>query len=108
VQGLRELKKAATRQAISDVATRLFEERGFEQVTVAEIAAAAAVSVKTVFNYFGNKEELFFDRDDEMLEGMIRTLSEREPACPRRRRCARCCSTGRCRSRQLPLVGSPR
>jgi AcrR family transcriptional regulator len=79
VQGLRERKKAATRQAISNVATRLFVERGFEQVTVAEIAAAAEVSVKTVFNYFGSKEELFFDREAEILEGMIRILGERRP-----------------------------
>ncbi len=79
MQGLRERKRAATRQSISDVATRLFEQHGFEQVTVAEIAAAAAVSVKTVFNYFGNKEELFFDREQELLEGMLRLLREREP-----------------------------
>lgn len=77
MQGLRERKKAATRQAISDIATRLFERKGFEQVTVAEIAAAAGVSVKTVFNYFGSKEELFFDREEELLESMLSTLRER-------------------------------
>jgi AcrR family transcriptional regulator len=77
VQGLRERKKAATRQAISDVATRLFEEHGFERVTVADVADAAGVSVKTVFNYFGSKEELFFDREDEMLGQLLRTLHER-------------------------------
>jgi AcrR family transcriptional regulator len=79
VQGLRERKKAATRQAISDIATRLFERDGFERVTVAEIAAAASVSVKTVFNYFGSKEDLFFDRADELREAMLRTLRERGP-----------------------------
>ena len=64
MNGLRERKKAETRQAISDVATRLFEARGFEAVTVAEIAAAANVSAKTVFNYFPAKEDLFFDAKD--------------------------------------------
>jgi AcrR family transcriptional regulator len=77
--GLRESKKARTRQAISDVATRLFAEHGFEQVTVAQIAAAADVSVKTVFNYFGSKEELFFDRADELLAGLVRTVTDRPP-----------------------------
>jgi AcrR family transcriptional regulator len=75
--GLRESKKARTRLAISDVATRLFAEHGFEQVTVAQIAAAADVSVKTVFNYFASKEDLFFDRADELLAGLLETIAAR-------------------------------
>jgi AcrR family transcriptional regulator len=63
--GRRDRKKAATRQAISDVATRLFVERGFEKVSVAEIAREAAVARKTVFNYFPRKEDLVFDREEE-------------------------------------------
>ncbi|MDQ0472315.1 TetR/AcrR family transcriptional regulator [Labrys wisconsinensis] len=54
-----------TRQAISDVATRLFVERGFENVSVAEIADEAGVARKTVFNYFPRKEDLVFDREEE-------------------------------------------
>jgi AcrR family transcriptional regulator len=64
-EGLRERKKRATRQAISDIATRLFIERGFDSVTVADVAAAANVAKMTVFNYFPRKEDLFFDRDGE-------------------------------------------
>ena len=68
--GLRESNKARTRLAISDVATQLFITHGFENVTVAQIAAAANVSVKTVFNYFSSKEELFFDRADDVLAAL--------------------------------------
>lgn len=76
-QGLRESKKARTRLAISDIATQLFAERGFEHVTVAEIAAAADVSVKTVFNYFATKEDLFFDRAAELVRVLERTIADR-------------------------------
>ncbi|WP_346948557.1 TetR/AcrR family transcriptional regulator [Dyella sp.] len=66
--GLRDSKKAATRQMISDVATLLFVERGFESVSVDEIAQEAGVSRKTVFNYFPRKEDMVFDREDESRE----------------------------------------
>jgi AcrR family transcriptional regulator len=61
-EGRRERKKRQTRQVISDVATGLFLERGFDAVTVAEVAKAADVAVQTVFNHFPTKEDLFFDR----------------------------------------------
>jgi AcrR family transcriptional regulator len=60
--GLRERKKARTRQLIADTAWRLFADRGFERVTVAEVAREAQVAVATVFNYFPTKEDLFFFR----------------------------------------------
>ena len=74
---LRESNKARTRLAISDVATRLFITRGFETVTVAEIAEAAHVSVKTVFNYFSTKEDLFFDRADDVRDAIVGAIRER-------------------------------
>jgi len=77
--GRREQRKAETRQTISDVATRLIIERGFEAVSMSEIADAAGVSRKTVFNYFASKEQLVFDRDEEarqlLREGMAARTS---------------------------------
>jgi AcrR family transcriptional regulator len=75
--GLRAWKKQRTRQAISDVATGLFMRDGFEAVTVAQIAAAAEVSVKTVFNYFPSKEDLFFDRADDLIGVLCDAVVER-------------------------------
>jgi AcrR family transcriptional regulator len=63
--GLRDRKKEEMRLAISNVATQLFVERGFEQVSVAQVAREAGVARKTVFNYFPRKEDLVFDREDE-------------------------------------------
>lgn len=80
--GLRDRKKAQTRQAISDIATRLFVERGFENVSVAEIAREAAVARKTVFNYFPRKEDLIFDREEEGRELVRRALAGRGGQSP--------------------------
>lgn len=76
---LRSRKRLATRRAISRVADRLFLERGFENVTVDEIAAAADVGRMTVFNYFPRKEDMFFDRDEEGREAVRDALRERDP-----------------------------
>ncbi|MDX6264984.1 MAG: hypothetical protein QOH84_6672 [Kribbellaceae bacterium] len=84
MNSLRERKKAAARQAMSDAATRLFEQRGFEHVTLSEIAAAADVSVKTIFNYFGSKEDLFFDAEPQALENLLTALRDRADESPTR------------------------
>jgi AcrR family transcriptional regulator len=68
--GLRERKRLRTRRSISDAALRLFVEHGFENVTLAEIAAAADVAPATVFTHFSCKEEIFFSRRDEFDAGL--------------------------------------
>lgn len=78
-EGLRERKKRETRTRIADMAMGLFMARGFDQVTVAEVARAADVSVNTVFNYFGTKEDLFADRFDEAVELPSKVVRERRP-----------------------------
>ena len=75
----RSRKRLATRRGISVVATRLFFERGFDHVTVDEIAAAADVGRMTVFNHFPRKEDLFFDRDEEGRETLRAALRQRDP-----------------------------
>jgi AcrR family transcriptional regulator len=72
--GRRSRKRLATRQKISDIATRLFIKRGFDRVTVDEIADAADVSRMTVFNHFARKEDMFFDLDDEGREDLLDAL----------------------------------
>ncbi len=75
--GLRERKKAQTRELIADTARRLFLERGFEAVPVAEIAREADVAEKTVFNYFPAKEDLFFGRLEAFEEELLAAIRER-------------------------------
>lgn len=73
----RTRKRLATRQAISDVATRLFLERGFDQVTIEEIAEAADVGRMTVFNHFPRKEDMFFDREQEIRDVAFEAVRSR-------------------------------
>jgi AcrR family transcriptional regulator len=75
--GLRETKKLAMRQQIAGVAMRLFATKGFDHVTVAEIAAGAGVSEKTVFNYFPTKEDIFFDEVPERLRALTDAVRSR-------------------------------
>jgi len=75
--GLRELKKQQMRQLIADTAWRLFADRGFDRVTVAEVARQAQVAVATVFNYFPTKEDLFFDRLEAFEARLVDAISTR-------------------------------
>jgi AcrR family transcriptional regulator len=75
----RSRRRLATRQGISNAATRLFWTRGFDAVTVDEIAEAAEVSRMTVFNHFRRKEDMFFDREEEGREVLRAALRERDP-----------------------------
>lgn len=75
--GRRERKKAATRKAISDAATLLFVERGFDNVSIREIADKADVSPTTVFAHFPQKEALVFDEDDEQRELLVAVVRDR-------------------------------
>jgi AcrR family transcriptional regulator len=77
--GLRESKKLQTRQAIAATAMRLFVTRGFDHVTVGEIAREAGVSEKTVFNYFPTKEDIFFDEVPERLEALTDAVRAGRP-----------------------------
>ena len=76
-EGLRARKKRATRDAIATTARRLFAERGFDAVTVAEVAAAAEVSEKTVFNHFATKEDLAFAGGEARLDQLVTDLAQR-------------------------------
>src|SRR3954471_16141512 len=77
--GLRETKKLQTREAIADKAMQLFATRGFDHVTVAEVAAAAGVSEKTVFNYFPTKEDLFYDEVPARAAALAAAIRGRGP-----------------------------
>jgi AcrR family transcriptional regulator len=74
--GLRERKKRLMRQQLSDTATRMFMERGFDGVRVTEIAEACGVSEKTVFNYFPTQESLILDRLEATMASLGSGLSD--------------------------------
>jgi AcrR family transcriptional regulator len=80
--GLRERKKEQTRQLIAETAWRLFADRGFEQVTVAEVAREAQVAVATVFNYFPTKEDLFYYRLEVFGARLVDAISIRTEGEP--------------------------
>ena len=79
-EGLRERKKRLMRQQLSDTATRMFLDRGFDAVRVAEVAEACGVSEKTVFNYFPTKESLVLDRLETTMASLRTGLAD--PAVP--------------------------
>lgn len=80
--GLREQKRIRTKFAISSAALTLFTARGFEAVPIAEVAAAADVSERTLFRYFADKEELLFGGDEAMRAGLAAALTARPAAEP--------------------------
>jgi AcrR family transcriptional regulator len=80
--GLRERKKQQTRQLLERTARRLFAERGFEQVSVAEIARTADVSEATVFNYFPTKEDLVYGRMQTFEDALLQAIRERPAGEP--------------------------
>jgi AcrR family transcriptional regulator len=75
--GLRERKKEQTRRAIEDAAFRLFEERGYQATTVADIAEAADIAPRTFFAYFPSKEAVVFGDFDETFAALETRLRER-------------------------------
>jgi AcrR family transcriptional regulator len=77
--GLRDLKKARTRKLIADTAARLFAERGYECVTVSEVAREAEVAQQTVYNYFPTKEQLVTDREQQVQDRLCNLIRSRPP-----------------------------
>jgi AcrR family transcriptional regulator len=76
---LRERKRARTRQALVDAAVDLFERHGYEQTTIADIAAAAQIATRTFFGYFASKEELLFPESDARVRATVQAVAARGP-----------------------------
>ncbi|MDT0269729.1 TetR/AcrR family transcriptional regulator [Streptomyces sp. DSM 44915] len=82
ITGLRERKKAATRQAVHEAALRLTVERGIENVTVEAIADAAGVSRRTFSNYFASKDDALLFGEEQQTRALVETLRQRPPDEP--------------------------
>src|SRR3569833_4205830 len=77
--GRRESNRQRTRGGIASAAMGLFATRGFDAVTVAEVAREAGVSEKTVFSHFPTMEDLFFDEVPARLQALVAAVRHREP-----------------------------
>jgi len=77
--GLRERRKRETRQAVSEIATQMFVQRGFDEVTIVQVADAAGVAKMTVTNYFPRKEDLVFDRAEAVERHLADVIAARAP-----------------------------
>jgi AcrR family transcriptional regulator len=76
---LRDRKRARTRQALVDAATELFERNGYDETTVADIAATADIGTRTFFSYFASKEELLFPESDARVRATVEAIAARGP-----------------------------
>jgi AcrR family transcriptional regulator len=79
MSSLRERKRLRTRQALIDAAAELFEQRGYDGTTVADIAAAADVSTRTFFSYFASKEDVLFPDADARVKAALTAIDQRRP-----------------------------
>ena len=76
---LRDRKRARTRQALVEAAIELFERDGYDETTVADIAAAAEIGTRTFFGYFASKEELLFPESDARVRAAVEAIEARGP-----------------------------
>jgi AcrR family transcriptional regulator len=82
MSGLRQRKKQETAERIALAAGMLFAQRGYESVSVSDVAAAADVSAQTVFNYFPTKEDLVFDRTARLDRALAEAIRHRREGTP--------------------------
>jgi AcrR family transcriptional regulator len=75
----REQKRDRTKAAILEAAIALFESRGYDETTIADIAAAAGISPRTFFSYFASKDELVFDGAESQIDAAYAAIAERRP-----------------------------